>query len=52
MAQVRAVPVLVGLMLVVVVVLVCVLVFRGWGEVAVLGDSVNKDIRAVKEISR
>ena len=52
MAQVRAVPVLVGLMLVVVVVLVCVLVFRGRGEVAVLGDSVNKDIRAVKEISR
>ena len=50
MAQVRAVPVLVGLMLV--VVLVCVLVFRGRGEVAVLGDSGSKDIKAVNEISR
>ena len=52
MAQVRAVPVLVGLMLVVVVVLVCVLVFRGRGEVAVLGDSGSKDIKAVNEFSR
>ena len=52
MAQVRAVPVLVGLMLVVVLVLVCVLVFRGRGEAAVLGDSGNKDIRAVNDISR
>ena len=46
----RAVPVLVGLMLVVAVVLVCVLVFRGRGEVAVLGDNGGKDTRAVNEI--
>ena len=46
----RAVPVLVGLMLVAAVVLVCVLVFRGRGEVAVLGDSGGKDTRAVNEI--
>ena len=52
MAHVRAVPVLVGLMLVVVVVLVCVLVFRGRGEAAVLGDSGSKDIKVVNEISR